>query len=1070
MDLSGRRRSWAAVAAVAAVTAALGTTPSARAAGDGPSSAPVPLSSREALQGAKGKVVGFDRTTEGTQSVFVQLSGQGAADIARSGSARAVRDRRAVVQRQAADVLQTARAADRSASRLFVVTNAVPGTGLRVDAAGLRAIAARPDVVRVSRIVPKTFSNANTAALVSAIDAWKYAGGTGAGVDVGIIDTGLDYTHADFGGTGTPAAYDTAHASPADPGWYAGLPALAQAKIIGGYDLVGDDYDADTQPVPAPDPNPIDCGEHGTHVAGTAAGYGVTDAGDTFTGDYSALTPADLMDMKVGPGMAPEARLYSLKVFGCEGSTDVVIEALDRALDPNQDGNFADHLDIVNLSLGSDYGLVDDPENAVIAELADHGVLSVLSMGNNGDLTDTGGAPGNAVSSLAAASSVDSYQLRDGLRIDAPASVAGIAAGQMSVAYDWAGNEPVTGDVVALSDGNADGCDTLSGADASTVNGKVAWLVWDDDDATRRCGSATRSANVRDAGAIGAVFTSGLDVFGAGITGDATIPVVQLPKTWVDTLQPSLEAGTLKVTFDGALQASIKDVNPAISDTVSSFTSRGPHGSIGVVKPDVAAPGDTIASAGMGSGSGPLVMSGTSMASPLTAGVAALVKAAHPSWSPVMVKAAVMNTAGHDLWTGPNRTGHRFAPARVGAGRVDAARARTTTVLAWATQPADAVSASFGVVPAPVTKATVTKRKTVVVRNTGTKRVTVSLRYQAVNPAAGVRYTVSPRTLTVKPRRSARAVVTMTVRPTRLRHTLDQTMAATQVGLPRQFVSDASGRLLVTPTGKPALRVPVYGAAKPVSATSASVVKNRIALSGTGIAQGSGPASYTSVAAVMKLGATSGVLPTCPAGQLPVGCTSLRSEKATDLQAIGAGANHDWLWFGVATQGDWANIGNGFIPYVDYDVTGDGTPDLETYITTLSGSDVLVSVTVDLSSGDTLDVEFANFLDATTDTNVFDTNVVVLPVWRQAVGLDVSAPAVGYTAGVWNAYAGVVAEEVSATAPYDLADPAFSTAVPLYDDPARIAYQAPRRTKALVFHLHGAKGSRAEVVTVPARP
>ena len=57
--------------------------------------------------------------------------------------------------------------------------------------------------------------------------------------------------------------------------------------------------------------------------------------------------------MKVGPGMAPAATLYGLKVFGCEGSTDCVLPALDWALDPNGDGDFSDHLDIVNLSLGA---------------------------------------------------------------------------------------------------------------------------------------------------------------------------------------------------------------------------------------------------------------------------------------------------------------------------------------------------------------------------------------------------------------------------------------------------------------------------------------------------------------------------------------------------------------------------------------------------------------------------------------------------------------------------------------------------------------------------------------------
>ena len=189
--------------------------------------------------------------------------------------------------------------------------------------------------------------------------------------------------------------------------------------------------------MPHPDENPLDCNEHGTHVSGTAAGYGVNANGSTFTGNYANLTKPGLLDMKVGPGMAPAATLYGLKVFGCEGSTDAVIPALDWALDPNGDGDFSDHLDIINLSLGSDDAPADDPENAVIDELTSHGVLSVIAAGNAGDLTDTGGAPGNAVSSLGVASTVDAYQLRDGLKVNAPSAVAGIAAGQMSVAYDW---------------------------------------------------------------------------------------------------------------------------------------------------------------------------------------------------------------------------------------------------------------------------------------------------------------------------------------------------------------------------------------------------------------------------------------------------------------------------------------------------------------------------------------------------------------------------------------------------------------------------------------------------------
>ncbi len=123
-------------------------------------------------------------------------------------------------------------------------------------------------------------------------------------------------------------------------------------------------------------------------------------------------------------------------MFGCAGSTDVVIPALDWALDPNGDGDFSDHLDIVNLSLGSrTTARPTTRRTRSSTTCAKNGVLPVIAMGNAGDLTDTGGSPGNAVRSLAVASTVDAYQLRDGLKVNAPADVAGIVAGQFSVAY-----------------------------------------------------------------------------------------------------------------------------------------------------------------------------------------------------------------------------------------------------------------------------------------------------------------------------------------------------------------------------------------------------------------------------------------------------------------------------------------------------------------------------------------------------------------------------------------------------------------------------------------------------------
>ena len=1066
------------VTATAADPAPTGPAQAQPAASDGP-------------RALKTKLRGLDTSTRGRQTVFVQVSGSGSADVAAANPEDAtdrakVRARRAAVARQSNAVLDTAKDEDTRAARLFTTTNAVPGVAIQLDQDGIKAVAALPDVVKVSRITPKHLTNANTAALTKAYDAWKYAGNLGQGVKIGIIDSGIDYTHKDFGGRGSVAAYDAAKAASTSPAWLAALPRLAKAKIAGGVDLVGDDYypdaytpngdaNPDYDPNPAPDSNPLDCEGHGTHVGGTAAGYGVTAAGDTFTGSYGSLTRPNLLKMRVGPGMAPAAELYALKVFGCHGTTTFDLAALDWALDPNQDGDFSDHLDIVNLSLGSADSPVDDPENAVIDELTRHGVLTVTSGGNNFDLTDTNGVPANAVSGLSVASSIDAYQLRDGLRVDAPSTVAGLAPGQVSDAYDWAGNgptgNPVSGSVVTISGANADGCDPLSAADTARVKGKVVWLEWDDDDDTRRCGSVLRADHVTAAGAIGAVLTSTLDVFEGLIGANDSIPVFQLTRAGTQKLRASARAGTLEVTFDGKDRATIPDVDSSLDDILAGYSSRGGHGSMGVVKPDVTAPGDTIASAGVGSGSGPLVLSGTSMSAPLAAGISALVRSRHPHWSPLLVKAAVMNTATHDLWTERNRSGLEYGPARAGAGRVDALAAVSTPVVAFSPGANNPVTASFGVVPAPVDEAVTTKTLPLTVVNKSKRTSTYRLSYDPVVEQPGVSYTVSPAKLTVGAKTRGSATVTMRVTSAALRHTIDPTMDKTQQGEVRQYVSDASGRVLVTPSGEQAVRVPVYGAAKPVSVTSASVVAKRIVLNGRGFSQGSGSTAWSSFASVLELGAKSDRLSACEPDQ-DSDCVDTETERSGDLQYVGAGSSGKWLWFGLSSYADWAKIGTNVNPYVDFDTTGDGEADFETYLTYLAGTDVLVAETYDLNDPDMrmVDRQPVNFDYGDVDTNVFDTNVLTLPVLKQKVGLNKARAPISYTVGTYDPLVGKDIDD-SDTVSFDAAKPALSTAKPRYDDQdgTSIGFttmgSAP--VEALVLHLHGADQRRAEVLTLP---
>ncbi|MEY4171180.1 MAG: hypothetical protein RLZ94_2253, partial [Actinomycetota bacterium] len=168
---------------------------------------------------------------------------------------------------------------------IFEATNVYAGVAVRADASDLDRLASIPGVKAVHRLVPKERDNFIAVPLIAAPAAWTGAAGTGEGVTVGIMDTGIDYTHADFGGPGTVVAYQDALAAK-DAGQSPVYP--DPAKVAGGYDFAGNAYDAGTseRAVPQPDDNPLDCGGHGTHVAGTTGGYGVAADGSTYRGPW----------------------------------------------------------------------------------------------------------------------------------------------------------------------------------------------------------------------------------------------------------------------------------------------------------------------------------------------------------------------------------------------------------------------------------------------------------------------------------------------------------------------------------------------------------------------------------------------------------------------------------------------------------------------------------------------------------------------------------------------------------------------------------------------------------------
>ncbi len=197
----------------------------------------------------------------------------------------------------------------------------------------------------VRRVVPDAVVQATDEAGNQVIGADRVRaelGLTGAGVVLAVIDSGIDYTHPDLGGGFGPGF-----------------------RVVGGYDFVHDD------------PDPMDDFGHGTHVAGIAAGGG----------------PGV-------PGVAPGVSLMAFKVLDAQGfgRASDIIAAIERALDPDQNPDTDDAVDVINLSLGAE-GNPDDPVSEAVDNAVAAGVVCVVAAGNEGGYQSIG-SPGTARGAL----------------------------------------------------------------------------------------------------------------------------------------------------------------------------------------------------------------------------------------------------------------------------------------------------------------------------------------------------------------------------------------------------------------------------------------------------------------------------------------------------------------------------------------------------------------------------------------------------------------------------------------------------------------------------------------------
>ncbi len=631
---------------------------------------------------------------EGRQQVIVRLRSPSVAKHSGRSPSERISQKFRLQNEQSAFVKRAKKMAP-SSRKMTSVQTVLNAVFLEVDAKEIRELATDRDVLTIHRVRDYQMDLSETVPYIGAT-AVQNAGFDGSGVSVAVLDSGIDYTHAMLGGAGTLAAYEAAWGTSfADPRNTTTDGLFPTARVVDGYDFVGEEWDGGTVNTLTPDPDPIDAPDasgpagHGTHVA--------------------AIIGAS-------NGVAPGVDLYAVKTCSARSSACsgvALIQGMDFAVDPNGDGDPSDAVDIINMSLGASYGQpFDDDLSQAVEGAAALGVLTVSSAGNSSDKPYVNGTPSSAPSAISVAQTQVPSAALQLITVD--------GADYPAVFQPW--SAPLTSTIsapVQYGDGvggNDNGCapfdpDSLVGLIVLVDRGACNFTL-----KIKNIGDAGGEAGIIGLVAPGAPFAGGdggdrpIDIPGFMINqDDSTAIKAQIGNPGIGTIDPNNQL-------------------PLVGQMVGS-SSRGPqHENTTLIKPEIGAPGASV-SANSGEGTGESAFGGTSGASPMVAGSAALLLDAYPSLSPAEVKARLMNNGETNIETDPF-TG--LAPiTRIGGGEVRVDRALDAPAAAWDVDTLQG-GLSFGFVD--VDKETVNLHKKVFVRNYSDEdieySVTPTFRYQ----------------------------------------------------------------------------------------------------------------------------------------------------------------------------------------------------------------------------------------------------------------------------------------------------------------------------------------------------
>ncbi|HMH89373.1 MAG TPA: S8 family serine peptidase, partial [Steroidobacteraceae bacterium] len=658
-----------------------------------------------------------------------------------------------------------------------------------------------------------------------------------------------------------------------------------------------------------------------------------------------------------------------VRVFGCEGSTDVVADAIEWAVHND--------MDVISMSLGSPYGVTGTADAIASDNAAKAGIIVVAAAGNNGPAPYITGDPGTASRVISVAAMNARSFLVNGVHItlSSGGGANGVEANSLKLP---------TGSVAAviLKNGAALGLGCSATDFPASTKGALAIV------ARGTCSFDQKVINAQTAGAVAlGVVNNAAGFFNPAIDA-ATIPFIELLQS--DT--PTFLAAPSPVS------ASITPANIA-DDTfklAASFSSGGPRSNDGDLKPNVSGPGVNVFSTGMGTGTGGIYESGTSMATPHVAGVAALAVQAHKNWKEPGLRAAVVQTASPSAL--PD-----YSPRIEGSGLVQPIGATATNVTVHGDEGGHMGLMSFGV--AELTR-NFHEERDLIVRNH--ERLPAS--FTAVATAAGgVPHSVRLSRSTVSVRGHDEEVMHMTL------DVPAGTAGATHDAAGNVLFEDASGAITLTPefasNNGVSLNLPYYLVTRARSTVDADFRDGKhpsIRLTNrNGVIAGNGD-FYAWGLKNPKTGTIAAAF----------------EPRAVGVQSNPVSATDSVLVFAVNTYGRFSNPASGeYDIYID--VNGDGVYDFILFsadiggVTTGTANGQIGTFLVNLKTG----AEFAEFnADAPTDGST-----VLLPVFASDLGITPANPRFTYTMNAFDDTGAGMA--LTGTASFNAFKPSISNAL-----------------------------------------